>query len=55
MALKMLTKIVVCHEDMTGKRGGENVVGMNMNAMGMSILLFPMEFLCFGRKKTFIT
>ena len=36
--LGMLTKIVGCHEDMTGKRG-ENVMGMSMNATGMSILL----------------
>ena len=40
--IKMLVRIIVCHEDMTGKRG-ENVVGM-------SILPFPVEFSCFGGK-----
>ena len=29
-AIKMLVEIIVCHEDMTGKRGGENVAGMNI-------------------------
>ena len=35
--------IGVCHEDMTGKRG-ENVVGMNMNVVGMSIHPFQWNF-----------
>ena len=35
--------IGVCHEDMTGKRG-ENVMGMNMNATGMSMHLFQWNF-----------
>ena len=38
----MLVEIVVCHEDMTGKRG-ENVTGM-------SILPFQVKFQYFGRK-----
>ena len=39
---------------MTGKRG-ENVTEVNMNIAGMSTFLFPMEFLHFGGKNTFIT
>ena len=45
-----MANIGVCHEDMTGKREGENVTGMSMNAAGISIHPFPMEFLCFGGK-----
>ena len=37
--------IGVCHEDMTGKRGGENVAGMNMNATGMS--MHPFQWNCY--------
>ena len=44
-----MANINVCYEDMTGKKGG-NVAGMSMNAAGMSIHPFPMEFLCFVRK-----
>ena len=39
----------ICHEDMMGKRG-ENVVGVNINTVGMIIFLLPMEFLHFGGK-----
>ena len=39
----------ICHEGMTGKRG-ENVTGVNINTVGMSIFLLPMEFLHFGGK-----
>ena len=38
-----MADISVCHEDMTGKRG-KNVVGMSMNAMGMSIHPFQWNF-----------
>ena len=41
--------IGVCHEDMTGKRGGENFAGMNRNAAGMSMHPFQWN-LSFGRK-----
>ena len=34
----------ICHGDMTGKRGGENVAEVNINTVGMSIFLLPMEF-----------
>ena len=33
----------ICHGDMKGKRG-ENVMEVNINTMGMSIFLLPMEF-----------
>ena len=39
---KLVVNIIICHEDMTGKRG-ENVAGMGIHP-------FSMEFLCFGRK-----
>ena len=39
-----MANISVCHEDMTGKRGGENVTGMNMNARGMNIHPFQWNF-----------
>ena len=39
---------------MTGK-GGENVTEVNMNIMGMSTFLFPMEFFAFWQENTFIT
>ena len=40
--IKMLVKIVICHEDMTGKRG-ENVAAI-------SIFPFCIEFKYIGRK-----
>ena len=40
---KLVVNIVVCHEDMTGKRGGRML-------WEMSIHPFSMEILCFGRK-----
>ena len=41
--------ISVCHEDMTGKRG-ENIMGMNMNAMGMSVHPFQWNFYVLAEK-----
>ena len=38
-----MANISVCHEDMTGKRE-RNVVGMSMNATGMSIHPFQWNF-----------
>ena len=35
--------VVICHEDMTGKRGGENVAGI-------SVFPISVEFQYFGRK-----
>ena len=40
----------LCHEGMTGKRGGENVTEVNMNIVGMGTFLFLMEFLYFCGK-----
>ena len=49
----MLLKL--CHEGMTGKRGGENVTEVNINIVGMSAFIFLMEFLFLLRENTFIT
>ena len=41
--IKMLVKIIVCHEDITGKRGGENVAGMSILPFSSGVFMFWLE------------
>ena len=40
---ELMANSSICHGDMTGKRG-ENVTEVNIDTIGMSIFLLPMEF-----------